>query len=111
MQVIVEGKDMVVTPALQAHAQKQARKITKLHKHVIAIRLFLETVKKKSNDPSANQVTYEIDIPGQDVVVKAHATDMYEAITKATEVAQRKLRELAEKQRDLAREESVVAAS
>ena len=107
MQVIVEGKEMVVTPGLQAHAQKQAMKVTKLHKHIISLRLFLETIKKKSNDPKANQVTYEIAIPGQDVVVKAHAIDMYEAITKATDAAQRKLRKLAEKQRDLQREEVV----
>jgi len=110
MQVMVEGKEMVVTPGLQAHAQKQAQKITKLSKHVLAVRLFLETIKKKSNDPTANQVTYEIDIPGNDVVVKAHAADMYEAIVKATDAARRKLRKLAEKQRDLNREEGLAAS-
>lgn len=110
MQVIVEGKELVVTPGLQAHAQKQAKKITKLNKSIISIRIYLETIKKKSNDPSANQVTYEIDLPGRDVVVKAHAADMYEAITKATDVAQRKLREMMEKQRDKAREESLKTA-
>lgn len=107
MQVMVEGKELVVTPAIQAHADKQARKITKLHKNVISLRLFLETVKKKSNDPTANQVTYEIGIPGQDIVVKSHAADMYEAITKATDAAQRKLREMAEKQRDAKRAEGM----
>ncbi len=110
MQVLIEGKEMVVSSAIQAHAQKQSQKITKLNKNVIAIRLFLETIKKKSNDPLANQVTYEIDIPGHDVVVKAHAADMYEAIVKATNAAQRKLRKMAEKQRDLAREEGLVAS-
>lgn len=110
MQVMVEGKELVVTPAIQAHADKQARKILKLHKNVVSLRLFLETVKKKSNDPSANQVTYEVGIPGQDVVVKAHAADMYEAITKATEAAVRRLRELTEKQRDAQRKEGMGAS-
>lgn len=110
MQVIVEGKELVVTPGLQAHAQKQAKKITKLSKQVLAIRIYLETIKKKSNDPKANQVTYEIAIPGKDVVVKAHAADMYEAITKATEAAQRRLRDLTEKQRDQARAQGPVAS-
>lgn len=107
MQVMVEGKEMVITPALQAHAQKQAKKITKLNKNIVSLRLFLETIKKKSNDPTANQVTYEIGIAGQDVVVKVHAPDMYEAIVKATDAAQRKLRKLAEKQRDLTRAEGL----
>lgn len=107
MQVMVEGKELVVTPAIQAHAEKQAQKITKLHKNVISIRLYLETITKKSNDPSANQVTYEVGIPGQDVVVKANAADMYEAITKATAAAVRRLREVTEKQRDAQRKEGM----
>ncbi|MBP7875951.1 ribosome-associated translation inhibitor RaiA [Candidatus Woesebacteria bacterium] len=110
MQVIVEGKEMAVTPALQAHAEKQAKKITNLNKHVIALRMFLETIEKKSNDPMANRVTYEIDIPGHDLVVKSHAADMYEAIVKATDAARRKLRKLAEKQRDLSRKEGLAAS-
>lgn len=109
MKVIVEGKEMVVTPAIQEHARKQARKIGRLSKKVLAIRIFLETIKKKSNDPSANQVTYEVDIPGKDVVVRSHAEDMYLAIVKATDAAQRKLRKLFEKQRDLTREERPTA--
>lgn len=103
MQVIVEGKEMQVTPALQQHAEKQSRKVTKLSDKIIGIRLYLETVKKKSNDPMANRVSYTIEIPGKDVVVTAHAPDMYEAITKASDSAARKLRKEHEKQRTKAR--------
>lgn len=104
MQVIVEGKELEVTPALRAHAEKQARKVTKLSSQISEIRLFLETIKKKRNDPSANQVTYEVCIPGKNIVVKAHAKDMYLAISKATDVAARKLIDFMEKQREAERE-------
>jgi ribosomal subunit interface protein len=105
MKVLIEGKEMSITPALQEHAQKQAHKIEKLGQKVIEVRLFLETIKRKSNDPTANRVTYQVSIPGEDVVVKVHAADMYEAIVKATDAARRKLRRMTEKQRDLKREE------
>lgn len=100
MQILVEGKNLAVTDAIKRHATRQAQKVLKLHKSVTAIRIFLETLQRKTNDPKANTVTYEIDIPGQDVVVRSHARDMYEAIVKATDAAQRKLRKFAEKQRD-----------
>lgn len=111
MKVLIEGKEMVITPGIQTHAEKQAQKISKLNKNVLAVRIFLETIKKKTNDPTANQVTYEVDIPGQDVVVKAHAQDMYEAIVKATDAARRKLRKMAEKVRDKKRGESAAKAA
>lgn len=103
MQVIVEGKEMQITPALQLHAEKQAKKVTKLSDRIIGIRLYLETIKKKSNDPMANRVTYTVEVPGTDVVVSAHAADMYEAITKATDSAARKLRKEHEKARTKSR--------
>lgn len=103
MQVIVESKNLDVTPALREHTTKQARKLTKLHKKIEKIRVFLETVKKKSNDPLANQVTYEVAIPGKNVIVKSHAPDMYDAIVKATDGAVRQLRKVFEKKRTLRR--------
>jgi ribosomal subunit interface protein len=109
MQILIEGKNLTVTEAIKLHATKQANKVLKLHKSVTSIRIFLETLKRKTNDPQANQVTYEIDIPGQDVVVKSHARDMYEAIVKATDAAQRKLRKLSEKQRDTIKKPRAVA--
>lgn len=107
MQVIVEGKEMQVTPALQEHAVRQARKVGKVGEKVLRVRLFLETIKKKRNDPSANMVTYTVEMPGMNAVVSARAADMYEAITKATDAAARRVRKELGKIRTLHRSPSL----
>lgn len=103
MQVIVEAKTMKVTPAIQEHAEKHARKIFKLSAHIVRVRLFLETIKKKTNDPTANTVTYTVEMPGKDVVVRSRAPEMYEAITKASASASRRVRKELEKEREKGR--------
>lgn len=100
MQVIVESKNLDVTKALRTHTEKQARKVSRLQKNVEKVRVFLETIKKKSNDPLANKVTYEVAIKGRNIVVKTHAQDMYDAIVKATDGAVRQLRKTFEKKKD-----------
>lgn len=108
MQVIVEGKEMQVTPALKEHALRQARKVSKVGDKILLIRVFLETIKKKRNDPTANVVTYTVEMPGANAVVSARAADMYEAITKATDAAARRVRKELDKIRTLHRSPSIV---
>lgn len=103
MQVIVESKEMQVTPAIQEHALRQARKVAKVYEKVLRVRLFLETIKKKRNDPSANIVTYTVEMPGVNAVVSARAADMYGAITKASDAAARRVRKELDKIRTLHR--------
>ncbi len=103
MTVIVESKQMKVTSGLRAHVETQARKLMKLSKNVTAIRVHLETVRKKSNDTLANIVTYVVQLPGKDVVVKKRAVDMYQAIIQATEGAARQVRKRYERRRDIRR--------
>jgi ribosomal subunit interface protein len=97
MTVIVESKRLKVTQALRTFIEGQARKITKLGERVSRIRVHLETIGKKSNDPLANSVTYHLEIPGKDIVVRRRAVDMYEAVVDATRSAIRHLRKLKEK--------------
>ena len=99
MQVIVESKNVEVTGAIRDHAQKQAQKLLKVYKKINLARFFLDNIKKKSNDPKANQATLKVEIPGKDIVVKEHAVDMYEAINLAVEAALRHLRKKLEKER------------
>lgn len=92
MTVIVESKQLKVTDALRDFAQSQAEKLFKLQKGITKVRIHLETIAKKSNDPLANSVVYKVEVPGKDIVVRKKAVDMYEAIVSATDAAVRKLR-------------------
>jgi ribosomal subunit interface protein len=104
MTVIVESKQMKVTASLRQHVELQAQKLLKLSKRVTAARVYLETVRKKSNDKMANLVTYCVELPGKDVVVRKRAVDMYQAIADATEGAVRQVRKQYEKRRDSKRQ-------
>lgn len=97
MKVIIEAKNMAVTEALRLHIERQASKLDKLKKRITMVRVYLETIAKKSNDPLANGVTFHVEIPGKDVTIHKHAADMYEAIVQAAEGAVRHVRKEAEK--------------
>ena len=104
MTVIVESKKMKVTQAIRIFAQNQADKLKKLEKGVSQVRIYLETVAKKKSDIYANMVTYHVSVPGKDIIVKKHATDMYAAIVDATQGALRKLRKVNEKRKTIKRQ-------
>lgn len=108
MNVIIESKNLTVTEALHLHILKQAKKLEKLKKPITAVRVYLETIAKKSNDPKANAATFKVEIPGKDVTICKHAVDMYEAIVQAAEGAARHVRKEAEKRID--RQRNKVAA-
>ncbi|MBP7774643.1 ribosome-associated translation inhibitor RaiA [Candidatus Woesebacteria bacterium] len=99
MQVIVEAKSLTVTEALRLHVEKQAQKLLKLEKKITAVRVFLETVAKKRNDPAANTATFHVEIPGKDVTVTKHAVDMYEAVIAAADGAVKQVQKVMEKRR------------
>jgi len=99
MQVIVESKNLTVTEALRLHILKQAKKIERLKKPISAVRVYLENIAKKSNDPKANGVTIHVEMLGKkDITIQKHAVDMYEAIVQAVEGAASHIRKEAEKQ-------------
>jgi ribosomal subunit interface protein len=97
MTVLVEAKNLKVTDALRNHVTKQASKLQKISKAIVSVRVFLETVAKKNNDPHANKVTFKVSIPGKDVIVIKEAVDMYEAIIQAAHGALRQVRKTAER--------------
>ena len=100
MQVIVEAKNMTVTQALRTFIEEHARKLEKVAHKIGAVRVYLETVPKKSNDPFANEVTFTVEVPGKGITVKKHAADMYEAIVDAAHGAVRKVRKKMERRAD-----------
>lgn len=97
MQVIIDSKNLTVTEALRLHIVKQAKKLERLNKPITAVRVYLETIAKKRNDPKANGVTFHVELPGKDLTITKHAVDMYEAIVEAAEGAARLVRKAAEK--------------
>jgi putative sigma-54 modulation protein len=103
MTVIVESKKMKVTQAIRSFAQNQANKLKKLEKGVSQVRIYLENIRNKKSDTFSNMVTYHIAIPGKDIIVKKHASDMYAAIVDATQGAVRKLRKVSEKRMTMQR--------
>lgn len=103
MTVIVESKRMKVTKALRTFIENQTRKIVKLNKNAKNVRVHLETVEKKSNDPLSNMVTFLIEIPGKNIVITKRAVNMYDAIVDATAGAARQLRKRYEKRKTVQR--------
>lgn len=97
MQVLVSSKNFVVTEAIRIFAQEQADKLGRLSEKIIKVRLYLESVEKKNNDPLANRAQVVVEIPGADITVEKHAVEMYEAVLKAFDVAHRHVRKHHEK--------------
>lgn len=103
MTVLVEAKNIEVTSALRMHVERQAEKLKKIGNRITDIRVFLETVPKKNNDPHSNKVTFKVSVPGRDVVVIKQGVDMYEAVVEAARGAFRKVRKTTEKRTTKAR--------
>lgn len=97
MTVLVESKNIEVTQALRDHIIKHAQKLSKIGKNILGVRVFLETVAKKNNDPHANKVTFSVLVPGKDIVVRKQAVDMYVAVVEAAHAAVRYVRKAAER--------------
>lgn len=103
MKVLVAAKKLEVTGAMRDFIQAHAEKLSKLHKRITQVRVFIEKIPKKNNDPHANMVTFEIQTPGKNVIVKKRAVDMYQAVVQATQAALRQLRKQYEKRETLKR--------
>lgn len=91
MQVLVRAKDFTVTQALQSFAENQAQQLSKREHRLIRIETFLEQTRSQA------KATIKAVIPGQDIVVKRSANDMYAAIRQACNRTRRALRKQAGK--------------
>ncbi|MCA9370090.1 MAG: ribosome-associated translation inhibitor RaiA [Pseudomonadales bacterium] len=105
MRVLISSKKIEVTEALRSAIEAQAQKLGKLHKQISWVQVFIEHVPKKSKDVFANKVTFEVSLPGKNVVVKNHAHDMYKAISGAAESAVRQVRKEYERRATLRRKQ------
>jgi len=97
MKVLINSKSFAVTQALRKFVESQAQKLVKVSKRVMLVRVHLESIQKRNNDPLSNKVTYQVEVPGNDVVVTKRGVDMYKTITATTGSAVRHLRKQFEK--------------
>ena len=97
MKITVSSKNFEVTESIRQHVQAQASKVYRLSDKVAQLKVFLESVARKHNDPHANSATVVVEVPGKDTAVTKSAVDMYEAINQAFGSASRHLRKTIEK--------------
>lgn len=98
MKILVQAKNMKVTQAIYNFVdEKVARNISKFGHKVIGVKVYLENVARKKNDPDSATAKVEIEVPGNNIVVKGRSFDPYQAITQAIRSGRRKLRKDKEK--------------
>lgn len=97
MKCIVSSKNFEITESIRQHVEMQADKVYRLSDRITQVRIFLETIERKHNDPKANSATVVVEIPGKDIAVTKEAMEMYEAINHGFSAAARHLRKHFEK--------------
>jgi len=97
MTAFVSSKNFDLTNALRQHVESQAERVKRLTKKISQIKVSLETIARKRNDPKANQAKVVLQVPGKDIAVIKKATDMYQAINLAFHTVARHLRKSQEK--------------
>lgn len=98
MKILVQAKDMKVTQAIQNFVEeKVVRNVDRLGKKVMSVKVYLENVTRKKNDPQGSKAKVEINVPGKKIVVEGKSFDSYQAITKAIKAGTRRLRRIKEK--------------
>lgn len=102
MQVLVEGKELEITPAIREFIDTQVnRKLDKFSQRIMQIRVYLEQIDRKDNDPHRALVRYNVDMAGMSpIVITNKDKDMYKSIVGATEDLVRQLRKIKEKRLD-----------
>jgi ribosomal subunit interface protein len=99
MKLLIQAKDMSLTQAIRKFTANKSKKLLKkFGKKVIGIRVYLENIARKKNDPQSAQAKVQVEIPGDDVVVESKSNDAYQAITKAINLAVRSLKKIKGKQ-------------
>lgn len=107
MKVFVQGKNMNVTRGIHQFVNRKVKQtIAKIGQRVVAVRVYIENVARKKNDPNGSKATVMLEIPGKDIVVKQKAHDTYLAIGEAIKGAGRQLRKLKDKRLTLSRKET-----
>ena len=90
MKIIIESPDMKVSPSLKEFVINKVSKLERFHKSIISAEVTLEIDSKKSRDVIKCSII--LNIPGKDEYVKASSNIFEDAVLKAKEAAERRLR-------------------
>jgi ribosomal subunit interface protein len=98
MKIFVQAKDMKITQGIKNFVEEKAiRNVARLGQKVISVRVYLENVARKKNDPKGSKAKVQLEMPGKDIVVEGESFDPYQAISEALKAAGRRLRKVKEK--------------
>ncbi len=98
MKIFVQAKNMKVTQAIRSFVVKKTKRtISKISDQVINVKVYLENVARKKNDPKSSKAKVSIEVPGKNILAEASSFNPYQAVSKAIRTAARQLRKLKEK--------------
>ena len=101
MKIFIYGKNLKLTAAIKNFTDKQIRrKFSKLGKKVQVVRIYLENIARKDNDPYSSSAKCKVEMSGKNLVIRSKAQEIYQAITLVVDAAWRKLRKVKEKRVD-----------
>lgn len=97
MDIIISGRHMAITDAIQEHANEKAGKLSRYYDRLSK----LEIVIDKSQDGHSYDVEFIAHVDGQDhLVANANHDDLYHGIEHAVKKMERQLTDLKEKLKD-----------
>lgn len=97
MEIIITGRHMPITDAIEQHAHEKAGKLSRYYDRLAK----LEIVVEKAEDQRSYKVEFIAHIDGADHLI-AHATDedLYHGIEQAVKKMERQLTDLKEKMKN-----------
>lgn len=96
MRIDVTGQHVVISPAIKAHAEEKAGKLTRFYDQVQMINVRVDHEPKHADNPFVVEVIVDVE-HHDDFVARAEGTDVYVVIDQAVDKAARQLRDFKEK--------------
>ena len=97
MNILVHSKTLPVTDSIRTFVGRQVRKVAKLSGKVLAVNVFLDTVKTSRGLNQLAEAKIRVIVPGKNVMVRSRAHDLYLAISQAMADAAQALRKRKER--------------
>ncbi|MEO0476141.1 MAG: ribosome-associated translation inhibitor RaiA [Planctomycetota bacterium] len=96
MEIIITGRHMPITEAIEQHANEKASKLSRYYDRLVKLEIIID----KPQDGRTYSVEFIAHIDGQDHII-AHATnnDLYHGIEQSVQKMERQLTDLKEKLR------------
>lgn len=96
MDIIITGRHMPITEAIEQHAQEKAGKLSRYYDRLAKIEIIVE----KAEDQRHYKVEFIAHVDGQDhLIANSSEEDLYRGIEQAVQKMERQLTDLKEKLR------------